>query len=65
MEGESREAPSVQFYYFWLRANTSRPLALSEFLASGLQARAETSGCELSSGRTEGVGLGSWLGRTT
>lgn len=58
----AKKPPQFSFTISWVRANMSRPLDLSEFLASGLQARAETPGGELSSGRTEGVGLGSWLG---
>lgn len=58
----AEKPPQFSFTISWVRANMSRPLDLSEFLASGLQARAETPGSELSSGRTEGVGLGSWLG---
>lgn len=58
----AEKPPQFSFTISWVRANMSFPLALSEFLASGLQAKAETPGGELSSGRTEGVGLGSWLG---
>lgn len=65
MEGERRGAPSAQVSVPWTRPTVSRPLDLSEFLVSGLQARAEMPGGELKLRKNWRlwIGLGSWLRR--